>query len=90
MSSIAAHARPHALRRWGGLAVAAAAWIAAYLINEHLWTWLFGSVLGWNIASGWGSAAGRGRQPSGRPSTRARCSAPGARRTRTRRSWPWI
>ncbi|HYO85676.1 MAG TPA: permease [Dermatophilaceae bacterium] len=39
-----------AIRRLGGaLALAALLWIAAYQLNERVWTWLIGSVLGWDL-----------------------------------------
>lgn len=31
------------------LAGAGLLWVAAYLVNERLWTWLIGSVLGWDL-----------------------------------------
>lgn len=43
------------VRRWGGLALAAAAVVGLYVLNEWLWTWLYGSVLGWDLTTGWGS-----------------------------------
>jgi uncharacterized membrane protein YraQ (UPF0718 family) len=43
------------LRRWGGLALAAAAVVGLYALNEWLWTWLYGTVLGWDLTAGWGS-----------------------------------
>jgi uncharacterized membrane protein YraQ (UPF0718 family) len=52
--STEAKLRP-SVRRWGGLALAAAAVVGLYALNEWLWTWLYGTVLGWDLASGWGS-----------------------------------
>ncbi|PKQ31822.1 MAG: hypothetical protein CVT62_07675 [Actinobacteria bacterium HGW-Actinobacteria-2] len=43
------------VRRWGGLALAAAVVVGLYVLNEWLWTWLYGSVLGWDLTTGWGS-----------------------------------
>ena len=43
------------LRSWALLALAAASWVAAYAVNERLWTWLFGAVVGLNLEAGWGS-----------------------------------
>ncbi len=52
--STEAKLRP-SVRRWGGLALAAAAVVGLYALNEWLWTWLYGTVLGWDLATGWGS-----------------------------------
>lgn len=41
--------------RWLSLAAVVVAWVAAYAINERVWTWLYGSVLGWRLDAGWGS-----------------------------------
>jgi len=55
MTSQVAEDRRLAVRRWGLVAAAAAAWVGLYALNEWLWTWLYGTVLGWDLASGWGS-----------------------------------
>ena len=55
MTSYVAEDRRLAVRRWGLLAAAVAGWAAAYALNEWLWTWLYGTVLGWSLDSGWGS-----------------------------------
>lgn len=44
-----------AVRRWALLGAAIAGWAAAYALNEWLWTWLYGTVLGWDLSTGWGS-----------------------------------
>ncbi|MHB1008326.1 MAG: permease [Propionibacteriaceae bacterium] len=47
---------PHRLgRRWFVPAAAVVAWTVTYAVNERLWTWLFGSVLGWRLDAGRGS-----------------------------------
>jgi uncharacterized protein len=47
--------RRPAVRRWGTVALAAAAWVGLYALNEVAWTWLYGSVLKLDLTSGWGS-----------------------------------
>lgn len=37
------------------LAAVVSAWGALYWLNEVFWTWLYGSLLGWDLTSGWGS-----------------------------------
>lgn len=44
-----------AVRRWGGLALATAAVVGLYALNEFFWTWLYADVLGWDITTGWPS-----------------------------------
>ena len=55
MSAPTATARQQAARRWVLLGLAAVAWAAAYAVNEIFWTWLYGTVLGWDLTAGWGS-----------------------------------
>lgn len=43
------------VRLWGGLAVAAAAMVALYALNEVFWTWLYRDALGLDITTGWAS-----------------------------------
>lgn len=47
--------RRSTVRRWVLLGMAAAGWVGAYWLNERLWIWLYGTVLGWDLATGWGS-----------------------------------
>jgi uncharacterized protein len=50
--------QPHAaLRRWGGLATAAVAWVALYQANEPFWRWLLGDVAGLDLSSRLGDSA---------------------------------
>ena len=44
-----------ATRRWALLGAAAVCWAATYALNEVLWTWLYGTVLGLDITAGWAS-----------------------------------
>lgn len=44
-----------ATRRWVLLGTAALGWVAAYALNEVFWTWLYGTVLGLDISTGWPS-----------------------------------
>lgn len=47
--------RRRSLLRWGGLALAAAAWWALYLLNQPFWDWLLGGMVGLDLASRLGS-----------------------------------
>ena len=47
--------RRHAIRRWGGLALAAAAWSLAYSLNQPLWDWLIRDVARLDLATRLGS-----------------------------------
>jgi Predicted permeases len=47
--------RQAATRRWTLVATAAVAWAGAYALNEVAWTWLYQTVLGLDIATGWPS-----------------------------------
>ena len=47
--------RRAAVRRWGGLALAAVAWVALYNANLPLWDWLIGDVFGLDLTSRLGS-----------------------------------
>nr|HQV31791.1 rod shape-determining protein [Calditrichia bacterium] len=42
-------------RRWTLLGAAAAGWVGAYALNEVAWTWLYGTVFGLDITTGWAS-----------------------------------
>jgi len=55
MTSQLAEDRSVTVRRWGLVGAAVLGWVGLYALNEWLWTWLYGTVLGWNLASGWGS-----------------------------------
>ena len=55
MTSQLAEDRRLTVRRWGLVGAAVLGWVGLYALNEWLWTWLYGTVLGWNLASGWGS-----------------------------------
>lgn len=55
MSSQVAEDRRVAARRWGLVGTAVIGWAGLYALNEWLWTWLYGTVLGWDLTSGWGS-----------------------------------
>ena len=50
-------ARPDrtAARRWTLHGAAAAGWVGAYALNEVAWTWLYGTVFGLDITTGWAS-----------------------------------
>ncbi len=54
-TATAPSARRQAVRRWGGLALATAAWWALYLANEPFWNWLIGGVIGLDLNSRLGS-----------------------------------
>lgn len=47
--------RRQAVRRWGGLLLAAVAWWALYLVNQPFWDWLIGTVFGLDLGSRLGS-----------------------------------
>jgi len=47
--------RQQAVRRWGGLALAATAWFVLYNLNQPFWDWLLGHVIGLDLASRLGS-----------------------------------
>jgi uncharacterized membrane protein YraQ (UPF0718 family) len=47
--------RRHALRRWSLVVACAVGLIGLYAINEVFWTWLYGTALGWDLTTGWGS-----------------------------------
>ena len=50
--TVPAVAHPHAaLRRWGGLAGAAVAWVVLYQANLPFWEWLLGDVAGLDLGS---------------------------------------
>ncbi len=57
VSSVTTPASPaRAATRRGALAsLVVVAWLGAYGLNEVAWTWLYGSVLGWDLKVGWGS-----------------------------------
>lgn len=55
MSAPTVSAGQQVVRRWVSLGLAALAWASAYAINEVAWTWLYGTVLGWDLSAGWGS-----------------------------------
>ena len=55
MTSQLAEDRRLTVRRWGLVGAAVLGWVGLYALNEWLWTWLYGTVLGWNLSSGWGS-----------------------------------
>ena len=55
MTSQVAADRAAAARLWGLLVAAVVGWFGLYWLNEWLWTWLYGTVLGWDVGSGWGS-----------------------------------
>ena len=44
------------VRRWGGLALAAVAWVLLYRLNRPFWVWLLGDVLGVELRSRAGGA----------------------------------
>jgi len=44
-----------AVRRWGGLTLAAVVVVGLYALNEFFWTWLYAGVFGWDITTGWPS-----------------------------------
>ena len=54
-TTTAPSARRQAVRRWGGLALAAVVWWALYLVNEPFWNWLIGGVVGLDLNSRLGS-----------------------------------
>jgi len=43
------------VRRWGLVGAAVLGWVGLYALNEWLWTWLYGTVFGWDLNAGWGS-----------------------------------
>lgn len=47
--------RPAATRSWALLGASGVALVAAYALNEVAWTWLYGTVLGLDVATGWAS-----------------------------------
>ena len=47
--------RRAATRRWAFAGAAAVAWAGLYGLDEHAWTWLYGTILGWDLTTGWGS-----------------------------------
>lgn len=49
------HTRQQATRRWLLLGAASVGWVAAYALNEVVWTWLYGRALGLDITAGWPS-----------------------------------
>jgi uncharacterized protein len=53
--TIQASPRRAATRRWALVGAGAVCWVAAYALNEVAWTWLYGTVLGLDIATGWAS-----------------------------------
>ncbi|PKQ21477.1 MAG: hypothetical protein CVT65_18335 [Actinobacteria bacterium HGW-Actinobacteria-5] len=55
MTSQLTEDRRVAARRWGLLGAAVAGWVGLYALNEWLWTWLYGTVFGWDLNAGWGS-----------------------------------
>ncbi|MBA3019507.1 permease [Propionicimonas sp.] len=54
-TTTAPSARRQSVRRWGGLALAAAVWWALYLVNEPFWNWLIGGAIGLDLNSRLGS-----------------------------------
>jgi uncharacterized membrane protein YraQ (UPF0718 family) len=47
--------RRRGARRWGLLAASVLGLVGLYALNEVAWTWLYGTMLGWDLTTGWGS-----------------------------------
>jgi uncharacterized membrane protein YraQ (UPF0718 family) len=47
--------RRRGARRWGLLAASVLGVVGLYALNEVAWTWLYGTMLGWDLTTGWGS-----------------------------------
>jgi uncharacterized membrane protein YraQ (UPF0718 family) len=56
MSTTTAHdTRQQATRRWLLLAAATLGWAGLYVLNEVFWTWLYRTVFGLDVTTGWAS-----------------------------------
>ncbi|MBK9697514.1 MAG: permease [Propionibacteriaceae bacterium] len=54
-TTVESSTRRKSVQRWGGLALAAAAWWVLYSANQPFWDWLIGSVVGLDLTSRLGS-----------------------------------